>query len=315
MNKADLRIVFLGNPDFAKYHLQRIVEEGYNVVAVVSAPDKPAGRGMKLLATPVTQYAREQGIPCLQPKNLKNEDFLSELKSYNAHLQVVIAFRMLPMAVWDMPPLGTYNLHASLLPQYRGAAPINWAIINGETETGVSTFKLKHEIDTGNLIVQKKCTIEEEDTAGSLHDKLMYLGADAMLETLDQIIRNEVVEIPQIESVTLKTASKLYTETTIINWKKTTVEVKNFVRGLTPYPVARTEFDNKNLLVYSISNRIDAIIALPGTFFSDNKSYLAVQCSDGILNLEEIKLEGKRKMNVIDLLNGYDISHLNLISI
>ena len=179
--KSELRIVFLGNPEFARFHLARIIDEGYNVVAVVSAPDKPAGRGMKLLATPVTEYAREKNIPCLQPANLKNIDFLNDLKAYHADLQIVIAFRMLPELVWDMPSLGTFNLHASFLPHYRGAAPINWAIINGETSTGVSTFKLKHEIDTGNLLVQKSCTILQEDNAGTLHDKLMHVGTDAII--------------------------------------------------------------------------------------------------------------------------------------
>ena len=312
MNKKDLRIIFLGNPEFAKFHLQRIVEEGFNVVAVISAPDKPAGRGMKVLSTPVTQYAREQEIPCLQPKNLKNTDFLAELQSYKADLQVVIAFRMLPIAVWDMPTLGTYNLHASLLPQYRGAAPINWAIINGETETGVTTFKLKHEIDTGNLLVQKKCAITPEDNAGSLHDKLMHLGAEAIIETLEAIVTDTVSETPQLESNSLKSAPKIFTETTEIDWSKSTSEITNFIRGLAPYPVARTKFDGKNLLVYAAELADDSVKVELGTFFSDTKSYIAVQCGNGILKLTDIKLEGKRRMSCIDLLNGYDISHLQL---
>lgn len=315
MNKKDLRIIFLGNPEFAKFHLQRIVEEGYNVVAVISAPDKPAGRGMKILSTPVTQYARDQKIPCLQPKNLKNTDFLAELQSYRADLQVVIAFRMLPIAVWDMPRLGTYNLHASLLPQYRGAAPINWAIINGESETGVTTFKLKHEIDTGNLLVQKKCAITTDDNAGTLHDKLMYLGAEAIIETLDAIVSDTLKETPQEESVTLKNAPKIFTETTEIDWFKSTTEITNFIRGLAPYPVARTKFDVKNLLVYETELLSPNTNSAPGTFFSDNKSYIAVQCGDGVLSLTDIKLEGKRRMNCVDLLNGYDISHLQLTSL
>lgn len=315
MNKKDLRIIFLGNPEFARFHLQRIVDEGFNVVAVISAPDKPGGRGMKILSTPVTQYAREQNIPCLQPSNLKNADFLEELKSYKAALQIVIAFRMLPRLVWDMPPLGTYNLHASLLPQYRGAAPINWAIINGETETGVSTFKLKHEIDTGDLLVQKKCKILPNDNAGSLHDKLMHLGADAIIDTLNIIISNSSTGIPQDTEGDFKSAPKIFTETTILDWNKTTKQITDFVRGLSPYPVARTSFDEKNLLIYEVETISNNLIDSNGTYFTDNKSYIAVQCTDGIIKLNDIKLEGKRRMSCTDLLNGYDISHLNLKSI
>ncbi len=310
MNKKDLRIIFLGNPEFARFHLQRIVEEGFNVVAVISAADKPAGRGLKMLSTPVTQYAREQNIPCLQPTNLKNPEFLEELKSYNADLQVVIAFRMLATLVWDMPPLGTYNLHASLLPQYRGAAPINWAIINGETETGVSTFKLKHEIDTGDLLVQKKCTISTTDNAGSLHDKLMYLGADAIIETLETLLNKSSTPIPQVTSNDLISAPKIFTETTVIDWSKSTKQITDFVRGLSPYPVARTKFDDKNLLVYEVEIGSEEVIADCGTYFTDGKSYIAVQCANGIVKLSDIKLEGKRRMSCTDLLNGYDISHL-----
>jgi methionyl-tRNA formyltransferase len=315
MNKKDLRIIFLGNPEFARFHLQRIVDEGFNVVAVISAADKPAGRGMKTLSTPVTQYAREQNIPCLQPTNLKNPAFLAELKSYNADLQVVIAFRMLPTLVWDMPPIGTYNLHASLLPQYRGAAPINWAIINGETETGVSTFKLKHEIDTGDLLVQKKCTISATDNVGSLHDKLMYLGAAAIIETLDTLLDKSSTPIPQVATNDLKSAPKIFTETTVIDWSKSTKQVNNFIRGLCPYPAARTRFDNKNLLVYEVEIVSEEVITDCGTYFTDGKSYLAVQCANGILKLADIKLEGKRRMSCTDLLNGYDISHLKLTAL
>ena len=205
--RGSLRIIFLGNPEFARYQLEKILTAGFNIVAVVSAPDKPSGRGMKLKSTPVTQYAKEQNIPCLQPTNLKNKEFLDELAAFNADAQVVIAFRMLPEVVWNLPPLGTYNLHASLLPEYRGAAPINWAIINGETESGVSTFKLKHEIDTGNLIIQKKCSIETTDNAGELHDKLMILGADAMIETLTQLEENKVIEISQADIAPKKIGS------------------------------------------------------------------------------------------------------------
>jgi len=314
MRKEELRIIFLGNPEFAKYHLQKIVESGYNVVAAISAQDKPSGRGMKINSTPVTQYAREQNIPCLQPKNLKNQIFLDELASYKADIQIVIAFRMLPVLVWDMPPLGTYNLHASLLPQYRGAAPINWAIINGESITGVSTFKLKHEIDTGNLLVQKECEINDEDNAGSLHDKLMHLGATAMLETLDQIVSNTVTELPQKNNSNLKTAPKLFTDNTKINWNKNGIEIINFIRGLCPYPVAFTNLGVENLKVYAGQFIKENHNLAAGIFSSDNKSFLKVTCIDGWINLTEIKLQGKRKMFVKDFLNGYDISHLELAS-
>ena len=314
-NKKDLRIIFLGNPEFARFHLERILEEGYNVVAVISAPDRQGGRGMKMLSTPVTVYAKEKGIPCLQPKNLKNEEFQAELKSYNADLQIVIAFRMLPIPVWDMPPLGTYNLHASLLPQYRGAAPINWAIINGETETGVSTFKLKHEIDTGNLLVQKACAIKPTENVGSLHDKLMHLGADAIIETLEQLVTGNVNEIEQQDSDTLKAAPKLFTDNTQIDWFKSGKDIINFIRGLSPYPVAHSMFDGKLLKVYEaeftpLDHKITA-----GTFTSDGKSNLDVYTTDGIVSLLDIKLQGKRQMKIRDFLNGYDISHLHITSV
>lgn len=312
--KDELRIVFLGNPEFARYHLETILDAGYNVVAVISAPDRPGGRGMKIMATPVTQYAREQNIPCLQPTNLKNEAFQAELKSYNADLQVVIAFRMLPTTVWDMPPMGTYNLHASLLPQYRGAAPINWAIINGETETGVSTFKLKHEIDTGDLLVQKKCAITAEDTAGTLHDKLMYLGAEAVVETLDQLASGEVQEIPQEDKSELKSAPKLFTNNTAIDWNASTENIRNLVRGLSPYPVAHSSLDDKKLLVYSVETKEAEHAHTPGTFFTDGKKYLKVAAANGFVSLQNIKIQGKRQMGIRDFLNGYDLGHLGLAS-
>jgi methionyl-tRNA formyltransferase len=269
---------------------------------------------MKLLATPVTTYAREQGIPCLQPTNLKNTNFLAELKSYNADLQVVIAFRMLPVVVWDMPSLGTYNLHASLLPQYRGAAPINWAIINGESETGVSTFKLLHEIDTGNLLVQKKCNILPTDNAGTLHDKLMYLGADAILDTLAMLTSDSVTETPQDNSLALKAAPKLYTENTAIDWNADGASIINLIRGLSPYPVAHSTFDGKKLQVYNASLEAAEHNHTAGTYISDGKKFLKVAVKDGYINLKQIKIQGKKQMPAAALLNGYDIGHLNLTS-
>lgn len=314
-SKKDLRIVFLGNPEFARFHLERILKEGYNVVAVISAPDRPAGRGMKVLSTPVTTYAREQNIPCLQPKNLKNPEFQAELKSYSADLQVVIAFRMLPVSVWDMPPLGTYNLHASLLPQYRGAAPINWAIINGETETGVSTFKLKHEIDTGDLLVQESCKILPEDNAGTLHDKLMHMGADAIVETLNQIAEGREIAIPQNENQELKSAPKLFTHNTEIDWNSSGKKIINLIRGLNPYPTAHSKFDEKKILVYQAEFEATESPNEIGSFLSDGKKHLSVVVSDGIIHLKDVKIQGKRRMSVRDLLNGYDLSHLNLESL
>lgn len=307
-----LRIVFLGNPEFARYHLEQIIASGYTVVAVISAPDRPAGRGMKLVATPVTAYAREKNIACLQPTNLKNERFLSELASYKADLHIVIAFRMLPEVVWDMPPMGTYNLHASLLPQYRGAAPINWAIINGEIETGVSTFKLKHEIDTGDLMVQEKCEIKPEDTAATLHDKLMQLGAKAVLQTLQQLTSDTAQTIPQIDADNLKTAPKLFTENTQINWADTCKNVYNMIRGLSPYPAAHTTFDGKKVLVYQAIGEEIQHQHTAGNYISDGKKYLKVAVSDGFVTLLNVKIQGKRQMDIRDFLNGYDISHLNL---
>lgn len=312
--RKNLRIVFLGNPEFARYHLEKILDNGFNVVGVISAPDKRGGRGMKLLSTPVTQYARKKNIKCLQPKNLKSADFQEELASLNADLQVVIAFRILPVAVWDMPPLGTYNLHASLLPQYRGAAPINWAIINGETETGVSTFKLKHEIDTGNLIIQKKCQIETNDTAGTLHDKLMHLGAESIVETLEQLAIDAVVEQPQQDSDSLKSAPKLYTENTRIDWRQKGTDIVNLVRGLCPYPAAHSLLDNKKILIYGVHFQEIEHSHPKGTYTSDYKKVLGVYVSNGIIWLDDIKLQGKKRMGIIDFINGYDSDHLTLFS-
>lgn len=313
--KEDLRIIFLGNPEFARFHLQKIREEGYNVVAVISAPDRPAGRGMKLLATPVTQYAREHNLPCLQPPNLKNPDFLKELAALKADLQIVIAFRMLPELVWHMPPMGTYNLHASLLPQYRGAAPINWAIINGEKETGVSTFKLKHEIDTGNLVVQLKCDIAKKDNAGTLHDKLMYLGADAIVQTLDQLVAGYVQEIPQQDSSDLKPAPKLFTENTQIDWSQNGEAIVNLIRGLSPYPLAHTTFGDKKLQVYQAEFETIEHSKTPGTFQSDGKRSLNIFVKDGLVKLQDIKLQGKKRMPIRDFLNGFNKEELTALTI
>ena len=303
----------MGNPKFARYHLEKMLSIGFNVVAVVSAPDKPGGRGMKIQSTPVTLYAKSKKIPCLQPKNLKNADFQKELQSYRADIQVVIAFRMLPESVWNMPPLGTINLHASLLPQYRGAAPINWAIINGEKKSGVTTFRLKHEIDTGGILLQKECPIDSNETAGTLHDKLMILGADTIIETLHRISDQSIEETPQEESNNLKNAPKLFTHNTQINWYMPGEKILNLIKGLHPYPIAHTLLDEKKLQVYSASFTPRNHNHPSGTFFSDQKKYLAVSIPNGYVYLEEIKMQGKRQMKVIDFLNGNIINGLEPI--
>lgn len=304
-----LRIVFLGNPEFARYHLEQILNAGFNVVGVVSAPDKPAGRGMKLTATPVTAFARSQNIPCLQPTNLKSLEFQQDLKALNADLQVVIAFRMLPEAVWNMPPLGTYNLHASLLPAYRGAAPINWAIINGEKETGVTTFKLKHQIDTGDILMQKKCSIEPNDTAGTLHDKLMVLGAEAIVETLTLLEAEEAKEYPQDLQTTFKEAPKLFHHNTEINWNTKGEEILNFVRGLNPFPTAWCTLDQKEVKVYEADFEPKENTEV-GQVYSNFKNSLAFGCKDGLILLKTLKMQGKRSMDIHNFLNGYDLQHL-----
>jgi methionyl-tRNA formyltransferase len=306
--KSELRIIFLGNPEFARYHLEQIILAGYQVVAVISAPDKPAGRGQKLYSTPVTQYAREQGIPLLQPKNLKNPEFLAELESFKADLQIVIAFRMLPEVVWNMPQLGTLNLHASLLPAYRGAAPINWAIINGEQVTGVSTFLLKHEIDTGDILIQKKHPITPHTTAGVLHDDLMELGAKAILETLAGMLKNSIAPIPQSNKGVEKVAPKIFTEDCILNFNQSGDFLYNKIRGLSPYPTARCRLDNKNLKIYFATFEKDITDKEIGKFYSDGKSFLKIGVLDGFLNITDLQLEGKKRMKVDEFLRGYRLN-------
>lgn len=294
----------MGNPEFARFHLQRLLEEGFNVVAVVSAPDRPAGRGMKMNSTPVTEYARDKGIPVLQPTNLKSDQFLEELKSFEADIQVVIAFRMLPVSVWEMPEQGTVNIHASLLPKYRGAAPINWAIINGETETGVTSFKLKHVIDTGDILLQRACSIDQRDNAGTLHDKLMHLGADVIVETLDGLIMGDIVETPQAEMTELPVAPKIFSETCVIDWTKETKEIYDFIRGLSPYPVAHTILDDKRFKIYSAEMVNTAHDFEPGRIILAKNS-IQVACGGGFIDLKEVQLEGKRRMDIGEFLRGY----------
>lgn len=300
------KIVFMGTPQFAVASLAALVNAGYNVAAVVTAPDKPAGRGMQLSQSAVKQYALSKNIPVLQPQKLKAPEFNDALAAINADLYVVVAFRMLPEVVWNKPPLGTTNVHASLLPQYRGAAPINWAIINGEKETGITTFKLQHQIDTGGILLQEKIEIAEDETAGSLHDRLMALGASVLVITVAGLFAGTVLERPQTVSneANLKHAPKIFTETCAIDWSKSTQEIYNLIRGLSPYPAAFTQLHSKQLKIYSAEKILKEHTAKPGTAEFTKKS-LQFATADGWINVLELQLEGKKKMLVGDFLRGY----------
>ncbi|AFL81870.1 methionyl-tRNA formyltransferase [Aequorivita sublithincola DSM 14238] len=304
----DLRIVFMGTPDFAVGILKEMIEAGRNIVGVITAPDKPAGRGRKLMTSAGKEYALSKNLKILQPTNLKDESFLKELKSLNANLQVVVAFRMLPKAVWQMPQLGTFNLHASLLPQYRGAAPINWAIINKEEKTGVTTFFIDEKIDTGSIISNKEVIIEKNETAETLHDKLMLKGSQLVLETLNLIEKGKADPKPQPESVDLKDAPKLTPENTQIDWTNSGKDIDAFIRGLSPYPVAWSVlYNNKEELkvkIYASSFEQTNHNLVSGNIQTSKKE-LKVACSDGFIYIKEIQLPGKRKMDVSSLLNGY----------
>jgi methionyl-tRNA formyltransferase len=309
-----LKIIFLGTPDFAVATLDAMVQHQLNVVAVVTAPDKPAGRGMKLQQSAVKKYAVEYQIPVLQPEKLRNEEFLQALKSYQADLQVVVAFRMLPEVVWNMPPLGTINVHASLLPNYRGAAPINWAIINGEAASGVTTFKLKHEIDTGDILLQEKVIITETDNAGILHDKLMTTGAQLLVKTIDELRNNTLKIIPQTsltsgieQEISLKHAPKIFTETCKIDWSKSTIEVYNLIRGLSPYPAAFTTVNDKKMKLFEVEKMIASHSFEPGYIETDHKKYIRFYCTDGYISIKKLQLEGKTQMLVEDFLRGNKI--------
>jgi len=295
----------MGTPEFAVPSLQILVENDYNVVAVITAPDRPKGRGQKLTTTPVKDYAVAQGIPVLQPTNLKSPEFLEELKSYNANLQIVVAFRMLPVAVWDMPEIGTFNLHGSLLPQYRGAAPINWAIINGEKETGVTTFFLKHEIDTGNIIFQDREPIEEDDTVGDLYGRLMEKGAKLVLKTVRAIASGDYPQAPQDTNQEIKHAPKIFKETCEIDWKQSSEEIYNFIRGLSPYPAAWTTLQGKKFKIFG-AQKLDFAKAgnSPGDFETDNKSYLHIQTGGNAIAITQLQMEGKKRMDIKSFLLG-----------
>lgn len=314
--KEDLRIVYMGTPDFAVESLRALVEGGYNIVGVVTMPDKPVGRHASVLqASPVKQYAESVGLPVFQPEKLKDESFLADLRNLHADLQIVVAFRMLPEVVWNMPSLGTFNLHASLLPQYRGAAPINWAVINGETETGVTTFFLTHEIDTGKIILQKKFPIADTDDVGCVHDALMMLGASLVTETVDSILSDTISPVSQdelnIDPATLIPAPKIFKDTCRIDWNRPGKKVYDFIRGLSPYPAAWTELisqeGNKQVLkVFRAEKLLSEPAALPvGSIRSDGKSYIDVAVPDGFLRLLSLQLAGKKRMSATDFLNGF----------
>ena len=307
MTKKDLRIIYLGTPEFATASLRALVEGGYNVVAVVTMPDKPAGRGHQVQYSDVKKYALEVGLPILQPEKLKDEAFLEELRSYHADLQIVVAFRMLPEVVWAMPRLGTFNLHASLLPQYRGAAPINWSVMNGDKETGVTTFLLKHEIDTGNLIMQERLPIGEDENVGSVHDRLMELGTSVVLKTVDRIIDCESQGIalpttPQPELAELRPAPKIFKEDCEIRFaEKTAEEIHNFVRGLSPYPAA---WANLTINGQAFENVKIFKVEIVNCQITNVKSDIIVPCKEGAVRILELQAPGKKRMDAKSFLNG-----------
>jgi len=308
MSAKRLRIIFMGTPEFSVPVLHAIHEDGFDIAAVITAPDKPAGRGMQLQQSAVKQYAVEHQLHVLQPANLKNAEFIASLKELQANINVIVAFRMLPESVWNLPPLGSVNLHASLLPDYRGAAPINWAIIRGEKITGLSTFFLQHEIDTGKIIHQEKIIIEEDDVAGTLYEKMKLQGAKLMVKTLRAIEANDYPSIDQAAPDPLKTAPKLSKENSQINWNDSAKNILNHIRGLSPYPSAWTMLNGRFFKIFKASVFTENTTGKnPGLIESDNKTYLHVYATDGYLALEDLQMEGKKRMSIAELLRGYKI--------
>ena len=310
-----LRIVFMGTPEFAVASLDALVQAGFNLVGVITAPDKPAGRGMKLQESAVKKYALVKGLHILQPEKLKNPNFIDDLRQLRADVQVVVAFRMLPEIVWGMPPLGTINLHGSLLPQYRGAAPINWAIINGEHETGVTTFKLQHAIDTGNILLQEKISIGDDETAGELHDRMKTTGAALLAKTMLGLAHGDLQEQAQdiiisSQPAEWRHAPKIFTETCKIDWHKSAAEIHNLVRGLSPFPAAFTLLDGKMLKVYRSSKEETSHGFDIGTVHTDGKTYIKYACNNGFVHLLDLQLEGKKRMPAADFLRGYRVGAL-----
>ena len=305
-NFKDLRIVFMGTPEFAVASLDALVKAGCNIVGVITAPDKQAGRGLQLQQSAVKKYAVENNLHILQPEKLKDPAFIEALKELKADVQAVVAFRMLPEIVWNMPALGTINVHGSLLPQYRGAAPINWAVINGEKFTGVTTFKLQQEIDTGNILLSEKIAIGENDNAGTVHDKLKEVGAALLVKTIMSVADDKLIEIPQQESAKeIKHAPKLFTETGNIDWNKNVEEIYNLIRGLSPYPAAYTKLHNKTLKIFAAEKVLDKPDISAGTFKTDEKNFLQFACTNGYISVTILQLEGKKKMEIKEFLRGY----------
>ncbi|MES2276793.1 MAG: methionyl-tRNA formyltransferase [Bacteroidota bacterium] len=304
-----MRIVFMGTPEFAVASLEALIASGANIVGVVTAPDKPAGRGKKLSESAVKQYVATHGIKLLQPEKLKSPEFLEELKALNADLQVVVAFRMLPEAVWNMPEKGTINLHASLLPQYRGAAPINWAIINGEKESGVTTFLLKHDIDTGNVLFTEKVTLTGEESAGDLHDRLMNKGAGLLVKTVKAIESGRYHEHPQdsFDEADIKHAPKLFKDDCHINFNQPVEQVYNMIRGLSPVPTAYTTLNGKSLKIYKTIKEVKEPGIQPGGFLTDSKTYLKFACQDGFVSVTDLQLEGKKRLGIEEFLRGANL--------
>ncbi len=305
-----LRIVFMGTPEFAVASLDALVKAGCTIVGVITAPDKPAGRGMQLQQSAVKKYAVEHNLKVLQPEKLKNPEFIEELRTLQADLQVVVAFRMLPELVWNMPPMGSVNLHGSLLPQYRGAAPINWAVINGEKETGVTTFKLKHEIDTGDILLQERFPIGENDTAGEVHDKMKEIGAALLVKTTKGLADETLKERPQTtdnkpQATLLHHAPKIFTETCKIDFTKTVEEVHNLIRGLSPFPGAFTSLNGKTLKIYRSEKEPGNTGMAAGEYKTDGKTFLKFACNNGFIHVKELQLEGKKKIAVEEFLRGY----------
>lgn len=314
MTGKELRIIFMGTPGFAVASLKALVDKGYNVAAVITAPDKPAGRGKKLTESDVKKYAVEKGLKVLQPEKMKDPVFLENLKSIHADLQIVVAFRMLPEVVWNMPRLGTFNLHASLLPQYRGAAPLNWAIINGETKTGATTFLLDHEIDTGKILFRREIEIGENDTVGDIHDRLMEIGAGLVVETTDALAGGKVKPISQTDLVkdeNLKHAPKIFKEDCKIDWSKNVQSVRNHIRGLSPHPAAWANLVHKKTgrtipcKIFFAQPVIAEETASPGIIDSDDENYLNIACGDGWLEITDLQLSGKKRMRTADFLHGF----------
>ncbi len=314
MKNKTLRIVFMGTPDFAVASLKALVENGYNVVGVITAPDKPAGRGKVLSEPAVKKYAVENGLKVMQPEKLKNPEFLEELKALDADLQIIVAFRMLPEVVWRMPRMGTFNLHGSLLPQYRGAAPLNWAVINGETKTGVTTFLLDHEIDTGRILFKQKIEIGDDDTVGDIHDRLMEIGARLVLTTVDALAEGNVRPVPQTEVTPdseIKHAPKIFRDDCKINWNNDAEEIRNLIRGLSPYPAAwttlvnRTSGDEIQVKLFFAQRVISLDNGVPGTIETDGKIVMNVACGKGWLQITDLQLAGKKRMKTEEFLRGF----------